>query len=75
MKNAIDRTPMTIRQITVHFLSLASMDLPLFLPKKVSEEPVMELIPSELLGCMSTNTMEKTDKTRITAAMMMQSVK
>ena len=35
----------------VHFFNLASKDFPLFLPKKVSEEPPSASIPDELLCC------------------------
>ena len=65
----------TIKQITVHFFSLLSMDLPLFLPKNVSEEPVIALIPSELLGCIKTKMMERTDKITIAAVKTMLIIK
>ena len=66
---------MMIREMVVHFFNLLSMDLPLFLPKKVSEEPVMELIPSELLGCINTKTIETMDKSKIIIVIVMQSAK
>lgn len=42
------------RQAIVHFFILASMDFPLFFPKKVSLEPPRALIPVELPGCNNT---------------------
>ena len=39
------------KQMIVHFFNFDSKDLPLFLPKKVSEEPPNASIPDELLCC------------------------
>ena len=47
-------TQSTAKQIHVHFFIFASIDLPLFLPKKVSLEPPNASIPDELLGCINT---------------------
>ena len=47
----MENTKRTARQIQVHFFNFASVDLPLFLPKKVSLEPPKASIPCELLGC------------------------
>ena len=51
MKKIIERTARIAKQIQVHFFIFASIDLPLFLPKKVSLEPPSASIPEELLGC------------------------
>ena len=50
----IEKTTRIARQIQVHFFILASIDFPLFLPKKVSLEPPNASIPDELLGCNKT---------------------
>lgn len=52
----MDNTTSTAKQIHVHFFIFASIDLPLFLPKKVSLEPPSASIPEELLGCIKINT-------------------
>lgn len=74
MKKMIAKTPMAAKQMTVHLLTLSSIDLPLFLPKNVSEEPVMELMPSELLGCIKTNTMERIESNKIAMIMIVDKV-
>ena len=56
MKNAMERTTRIARQIQVHFFIFASIDFPLFLPKKVSLEPPSASIPEELLGCIKMST-------------------
>ena len=50
----MDNNARIARQIQVHFFIFASIDLPLFLPKKVSLEPPSASMPEELLGCIST---------------------
>ena len=67
----MESTIIATKQITVHFFILASMDLPLFLPKKVSEEPVIALITSELLGCIKIKMMATTAKRTVTMSITM----
>ena len=50
----MEKTTRSAKQIHVHFFIFASIDLPLFLPKKVSLEPPSASIPEELLGCNKT---------------------
>ena len=57
------------RQMIVHFFILASMDLPLFLPKKVSLDPPSASIPVELPGCYNTRTIAAAADRNIRAIM------
>ena len=75
MKNAMERTTRIARQIQVHFFIFASMDFPLFLPKKVSLEPPSASIPEELLGCNKMSTIIASAASAISTIKMILSVR
>ncbi len=56
---------MTPSKIQDHFLSLLSIERPLFLPKKVSLEAVIPCMPSELLFWKRTAIIASTDAIKI----------
>ena len=71
----MDKTTRIAKQIQVHFFIFASIDLPLFFPKKVSLDPPSASIPDELLGCNKTRIIAATAVTHIKTIIIVLSAK